>query len=274
MRGSKRVRFIKNTLMFVLLLIFLIPFIIIIFNTFKTTQQFIDNPISLPTQYNFDNYTNAIDEMNFVTGSLNSFIITISGVFLVVLFSSMTAYLFARYKWKINKILFFVMIASMTIPFQVVMIPLVTIYGSLGFLDSRQALLFMYLGFGAPFAIFTFHGFIKGIPIALEEAASIDGCSKLRAFFQIILPLLKPALSTVIVLDVLWMWNDYLLPSLILQSPELRTLPLSTYNFFSSYSVDFTPLMAGLVMTIIPVLILYLFLQKYIIEGISQGAVK
>jgi len=274
MIGSKRVRVIKNILLFVLLLIFLIPFIIIIFNTFKTTQQFIDNPVSLPTQFNFDNYLNAINEMNFVVGSLNSFIITIAGVFVVVLFSSMTAYLFARYKWRINKILFFIMIASMTIPFQVVMIPLVTIYGSLGFLDSRQALLFMYMGFGTPFAIFTFHGFIKGIPVALEEAAAIDGCSKLRTFFQIILPLLKPALSTVIVLDVLWMWNDYLLPSLILQSPELRTLPLSTYNFFSSYSVDFTPLMAGLVMTIIPVLILYLFLQKYIVEGISQGAVK
>jgi raffinose/stachyose/melibiose transport system permease protein len=274
MIDSKLTRSIKNILLFVLLVIFLLPFLIIIINTFKTTQQFVDNPISLPTQFNFDNYFNAISEMDFASGFFNSAVITILGVLLVVLFAAMAAYLFARFKWKINKVLFFIMIASMTIPFQVVMIPLVTIYGSIGFLDSRQALLFMYLGFGSPFAIFTFHGFIKGIPIALEEAAAIDGCSRLRTFFQIILPLLKPAVSTVIVLDVLWMWNDYLLPSLILQSPELRTLPLSTYNFFSSYSVDFAPLMAGLIMTIIPVLILYLFLQKYIIEGISEGAVK
>ncbi len=265
---------VKNIILFILLIIFLFPFLILVMNTFKTTQQFVESPISLPTQFNLDNYGKAIDAMNFFSGFMNSFIITVAGVFIVVLFASMTAYLFARFKWKINKVLFFIMIASMAIPFQVVMIPLVTIYGNLGFLDSRESLLFMYLGFGSPFAIFTFHGFIKGVPIALEEAASIDGCSRLRTFFQIVLPLLKPVLSTVIVLDVLWMWNDYLLPSLILQSPGIRTLPLSTYNFFSSYSVDFTPLMAGLVMTIIPVLVLYLFLQKYIIEGISEGAVK
>lgn len=274
MKSGKITSTVKNVVLFVLLIIFLFPFLILVMNTFKTTQQFIENPISLPDQFNFDNYGKAIDAMNFFSGFINSLIITVVGVFIVVLFASMTAYLFARFKWKINKVLFFVMIASMTIPFQVVMIPLVTIYGNLGFLDSRESLLFMYLGFGSPFAIFTFHGFIKGVPIALEEAASIDGCSRLRTFFQIVLPLLKPVVSTVVVLDVLWMWNDYLLPSLILQSPEIRTLPLSTYNFFSSYSVDFTPLMAGLVMTIIPVLILYLFLQKYIIEGIAEGAVK
>lgn len=274
MRGSKVTRSIGFTLLFLLLILFLSPFLITILNTFKTTQEFIENPFSLPTQFNFDNYLNAIDEMNFYSGFFNSFIITVVGVAAVILFSAMTAYLFARFNWKINKVLFFIMTASMAIPFQVVMIPLVTIYGSIGFLDSREALLFMYLGFGSPLAIFTFHGFIKGIPTALEEAASIDGSSRLRTFFQIVLPLLKPAVSTVVVLDVLWMWNDYLLPSLILQSPELRTLPLSTYNFFSSYSVDFTPLMAGLILTMIPVLILYLILQKHIIEGIAAGAVK
>ncbi|HBE80760.1 MAG TPA: sugar ABC transporter permease [Firmicutes bacterium] len=274
MKGHKRIEFIKFLIMFALLFIFLIPFLMIILNTFKTTQKFVDNPISWPVQFNFDNYIQAFDDMNFAMGFVNSIIITVIGVLGIVLFSSMTAYLFARFKWNINKVLFFIMIASMAVPFQVIMIPLVTIYGNIGFLDSIQTLLFMYLGCGVPFAIFTFHGFIKGIPVALEEAAAIDGCSKLRTFFQIVLPLLKPILSTVIVLDVLWIWNDYLLPSLVLLSPELKTLPLSTYNFFSSYSVDFSPLMAGLVMSLIPVLILYLFLQKYIIEGISEGALK
>jgi raffinose/stachyose/melibiose transport system permease protein len=274
MKTSKLVRAAGITLLSFFFLLFLSPFLITILNTFKTTQEFVNIPFSWPTQFNFDNYFHAIDEMDFFTGFLNSMIITVVGVAVVILFSAMTAYLFARLRWKINKILFFIMTASMAIPFQVVMIPLVTIYGTIGFLDSREALLFMYLGFGAPLAIFTFHGFIKGIPVALEEAASIDGSGRVRTFFQIILPLLKPALSTVIVLDVLWMWNDYLLPSLILQSPELRTLPLSTYNFFSSFSVDFTPLMAGLILTMIPVLILYLFLQRYIIEGIAAGAVK
>lgn len=274
MKRHKLFGFIKSAALFVLLFIFLAPFLLTILNTFKTTQEYVENPISLPVHFNFDNYIKAFKDMNFATGFINSIIITVVGVFIIVFFSSMTAYLFARFKWKINKVMFFIMIASMTVPFQVVMIPLVTIYGSAGILDSKLTLLFMYLGFGTPFAVFTFHGFIKGVPISLEEAAYIDGCSRLRTFFQIVLPLLKPVISTVIVLDVLWIWNDYLLPSLILLSPKLRTLPLSTYNFFSSYSVDYSPLMAGLVMTIIPVLILYLFLQKYIIEGISEGAVK
>lgn len=132
----------------------------------------------------------------------------------------------------------------------------------------------MYLGFGVPFGVFTFHGFIKGVPFELEESAFIEGSSRLRTFFQIVLPLLKPVFVTLMVLDVLWIWNDYLLPSLVLLSPSQKTLPLSTYNFFSSYAVDFAPLMAGLIMTIIPVLILYLFLQKHIIKGITEGALK
>lgn len=265
---------VKNLLLSVLLIAFLFPFIEVIINSFRTTQQFISNPVSFRMQLSLKNYVTAYKSMNFPTAFFNSTVITIAGICLIILFSSMAAYLFARFKWRINSVLFFIMTASMTIPFQVVMIPLVTIYGSIGFLNSRQALLFMYLGFGAPFAVFTFHGFIKGIPIALEEAASIDGASKIRIFFQIVLPLLTPVLATVIVLDVLWLWNDYLLPSLILQSANLRTLPLSTYNFFSSYSVDYGPLMAGLIMTLLPVLFLYLFLQKYIIEGIAAGAVK
>lgn len=265
---------IKFFILFFLLVIFISPFLIIVTNTFKTTQQFVENPISWPTRFDFSNYIKAIDYMNFTTGFMNSLIITITAVFIIVLFSSMAAYLFARFKWRINTTIFLAMIASMNIPFQVIMIPLVSIYGKLGLLDSRLTLLFMYLGFGTPFAIFIFHGFIKGIPVSLEEAATIDGCSRTRIFFQIVLPLLKPVLSTVVILDFLWIWNDYLLPSLVLLSPSLRTLPLSVYNFFSTYSVDYSPLMAGLVMTIIPVLILYLFLQKYIIQGIMEGAIK
>lgn len=268
------INLIQSFILFCVLIIFLIPFLMIILNTFKTTQQFVENPLSWPTQFNLSNYIKAFNDMNFVSGFVNSMIITAVGVGCIVLFSSMTAYLFARFEWKINKFLFFLMLAAMTVPFQVIMIPLVTIYGWAKLLDSRQILLFMYIGFGIPFATFTFHGFIRGIPLELEESAAIDGCSRLRIFFQIVLPLLKPALSTVVVLDVLWIWNDYLLPSLIIQSPKLRTLPLSNYNFFTSYSVDYSPLMAGIVMTIIPVLILYICLQKYIIEGITDGALK
>ncbi|GGJ02300.1 carbohydrate ABC transporter permease [Paenibacillus hunanensis] len=265
---------LKTIVLYVLLLVFLTPFLIIIMNSFKTTEQFVDNPLSLPQGLTLDNYTSAWDSMNFWDGFMNSLTITVLSVLVILLFSSMTGYLFVRFKWRVNGWLFFAMLASLALPFQVLMIPLVMLYGNLGLLDSKAILIFMYAGFGVPFGVFTFHGFIKGIPYELEESAFMEGSSRVHTFFRIVLPLLKPVFVTLIVLDVLWIWNDYLLPSLVLLSPDYRTLPLSTYNFFSSYSVDFSPLMAGLIMTIIPVLVMYLFLQKQIIKGITEGALK
>ncbi|MDO3675626.1 carbohydrate ABC transporter permease [Paenibacillus ehimensis] len=265
---------IKSALLYILLFVFLTPFLLVVMNSFKKTQQFVENPLSPPKALLFGNYISAYKNMDFMQGFLNSFVITAVAVFIILIFSSMTGYLFVRFKWKLNAILFFIMLASMALPFQVIMIPLVMLYGKLDLLNMKATLLFMYLGFGVPFGVFTFHGFIKGIPYELEESAFIEGSSRLRTFFQIILPLLRPVFVTLVVLDVLWIWNDYLLPSLVLLSPEQRTLPLSTFSFFSSYSVDYGPLMAGLVMTIIPVLILYLFLQKQIVKGITEGALK
>lgn len=265
---------LKTGFLYLFLLVFLTPFLLIVMNSFKSTQQFVENPLSFPGSLHFENYMSAFEQMDFQHGFVNSLVITVIAVLLILVFSAMTGYLFVRFKWRINSIIFFVMLASLTLPFQVLMIPLVMLYGNMGILDSKVTLLFMYLGFGVPFGVFTFHGFIKGVPYELEESAFIEGSSRVRTFFQIVLPLLKPVFVTLIVLDVLWIWNDYLLPSLVLLSPAHRTLPLSTYNFFSSYSVDFAPLMAGLIMTIIPVLVLYLFLQKQIIKGITEGALK
>lgn len=274
MKGRSIATGVKTALLYVFLLVFLTPFLIIVMNSFKSTQQFVENPLSFPRDFHFGNYASAIGKMDFLHGFLNSLIITVVAVFIILIFSAMTGYLFVRFKWKVNSIIFFVMLASLTLPFQVLMIPLVMLYGNMDLLDSKVTLLFMYLGFGVPFGVFTFHGFIKGVPFELEESAFIEGSSRLRTFFQIVLPLLKPVFVTLIVLDILWIWNDYLLPSLVLLSPAHRTLPLSTFNFFSSYSVDFAPLMAGLIMTVIPVLVLYLFLQKQIIKGITEGALK
>lgn len=265
---------LQSLTLYALLFIFLFPFVIIVMNSFKKSQFFVKNPLALPTNLDFTNYINAFKNMNFIQAFTNSVTITVISVFFIVLCSAMTAYLYVRYKWKVNSLMFFIMLASMTLPFQVIMIPLVMLYGNYDLLNMKLTILFMYLGFGIPFGVFTFHGFIKGIPYELEESAFIEGSSSVRTFFQIVLPLLKPVMVTLIVLDILWIWNDYLLPSLVLLSPSLRTLPLSTFVFFSSYSVDFSPLMAGLIMTIIPVLILYLFLQNHIIKGITEGALK
>ncbi|OBR66154.1 sugar ABC transporter permease [Paenibacillus oryzae] len=270
----ERQSWIKSISLYLLLLAFLFPFLLIVMNSFKKTQYFVDNPLAFPTSFSFDNYISAFKSMQFPQAFVNSLLITVISVLIIILFSSMTGYLLVRFKWKVNNVLFYVMLASMTIPFQVIMIPLVMIYGNMGLLNTKTILLFMYTGFGIPFGVFTFHGFIKGVPYELEESAFIEGSSRFNTFFRIILPLLKPVIVTLVVLDVLWIWNDYLLPSLVLLSPEHRTLPLSTFAFFSSYSVDYSPLMAGLIMTIIPVLVLYLFLQKQIIKGITEGALK
>jgi raffinose/stachyose/melibiose transport system permease protein len=258
----------------ILFILFIVPFYLMVINSFKTTQEFVSNPFSLPDSIDFTNYFSAFEKMKFMNAISNSAIITSVSVVLLLLTSSMAAYFLVRHKWKINKIIFAILVASMIVPFQAIMIPLVSIYGKLDLMNSKWILIFMYMGFGQAFAIFIFHGFIKNIPLEMEEAALIDGCNKMQSFFKIVFPLLKPVMITVLILDVLWIWNDYLLPSLVLLSPAERTLPLSTYSFFSSYSVDFAPLMAGIVLAILPVLVVYLFCQKQIVKGVVQGAIK
>ncbi len=274
MMGRKMKRFFKYFFTYILLIIFIIPFFLMINNSFKTTQQFVESPFSLPEKLDFKNYVSAFKKMNFIDGFVNSITITFISVALILLTAAMAAYFLVRIKWKINKVIFAVLVASMIVPFQAVMIPLVSIYGNLKLLNNKWILIFMYIGFGQAFAIFIFHGFIKNIPIEMEEAVLIDGGNKTQSFFKIVLPLLSPVMVTVFILDVLWIWNDYLLPSLVLLSPTQRTLPLSTYSFFQTYSVDYAPLMAGIVLTILPVLVAYIFAQKQIINGVVQGAIK
>ena len=188
----------------------------------------------------------------------------------------MCAYIFVRKDWKINKLLFLLMMFSMVIPFQVVMIPLISIYGGMfRLLNHRYTLIFMHLGFSVSMAVFMYHGFIKGsVPLALEEAAHIDGAGPFRTYFSIVFPLLKPTTATLVILYALSLWNDYLLPSLILTDKKVYTLPVAMALFQGTYSNQMDLLLAGLVMSIIPIIILYIALQKYIIAGVVAGAVK
>ena len=264
----------KALFVYLLLALSMVPFYIILNNSFRTTELFITNPFKLADSFSFHNYAYAFERMNYLNAIYNSFLITLFSATLIILTASSAAYFLLRFKWTINKIIFAVMVSAMIVPFQAIMIPLVSIYGSLNALNNKWILIFMYMGFGQPFAIFLCHGFIKNIPLELEEAALIDGCNHVQSFYHVVLPNLKPILITLLILDVLWIWNDYLLPSMILLSPAQRTLPLSTYSFFSTYSVDFTPLMASLVMTILPVLVLFVVGQKQIVKGVVQGAIK
>lgn len=193
-----------------------------------------------------------------------------------VLGAAMLAYYIVGHKNWISNMMFALMVASMIIPFQAIMIPLVSIYGgTLNILNHRITLIFMHTGFSMAMSVFMFHGFINGnIPIALEEAAYIDGCTHSQTFFKIVFLLLKPIISTMVILNALAFWNDFLLPSLVLTDKKLLTLPLSTYSFYGTYSADYGTIMAGLLLCVIPILILYVVLQKQIISGVVSGAVK
>ena len=267
-------RVAKSIFLYALLAIYLSPFAFVLVNSFKSRRDIISNPFGLPEVWSLQNFVNAFQRMGFVSAFVNSLVITVFSVIVIAVFSSMTAYLFVRTDWRFNKVMFFAMVAAMLIPFQAVMVPLVQIYGGLSLLNSRWILMYMYLGFGSSFAVFLYHGFIKGIPLELEEAAMIDGCSRIQVFFRIVFPLLKSTTLTLIILNVLWIWNDFLLPSLVLISPANRTLPLTTFYFHGTYTSDYGLLMAALMLTILPVIVFYALMQKHILKGVMEGAIK
>ena len=276
---SSKIRPIIRTVVAVLLFLFyMFPFFMIVLNSFKDKRDITKLPLSFGGKKGFtiDNYITAFQRLDFLNVFKNSFLVTGISVLLIILFSSMCAYIFVRKDWKINKLLFLLMMFSMVIPFQVVMIPLISIYGGMfHLLNHRYTLIFMHLGFSVSMAVFMYQGFIKeNVPLALEEAAHIDGAGPFRTYFSIVFPLLKAPTATLVILYVLSLWNDYLLPSLILTDKKVYTLPVAMSLFQGTYSNQMDLLLAGLVMSIIPIIILYVVLQKYIIAGVVAGAVK
>lgn len=279
--GSKK-KIIHGVAIAGLILIFMaymFPFIMVVINSLKQKRDIIKSPFSwlfTIKGLSFDNFVKAFNQMDFLNAFKNSLIVTVSATVLVTILAAMLAYYIVRYHNTVSKITFAAMVASMIIPFQAIMIPLVSIYGgTLNLLNHRITLIFMHTGFSMAMSVFMFHGFIRGnAPIALEEAAYIDGCTHTQTFFRIVMPLLKPIISTMVILNALAFWNDFLLPSLVLTDKKLLTLPLSTYSFYGTYSADYGTIMAGLLLCVIPILILYVVLQKQIIAGVVAGAVK
>lgn len=263
----------------IIFLAYMFPFLMVVINSLKQKRDIIKSPFSwLYTikGLSFDNFVKAFTQMDFLNAFKNSLIVTVSATLLVTLLAAMLAYYIVRHNNMISKVTFALMVASMIIPFQAIMIPLVSIYGgTLNLLNHRVTLIFMHTGFSMAMSVFMFHGFIKGsVPVALEEAAYIDGCTRRQTFFKIVFPLLKPIISTMVILNALAFWNDFLLPSLVLTDKKLLTLPLSTYSFYGTYSADYGTIMAGLLLCVIPILILYIILQRQIISGVVAGAVK
>ena len=258
---------------FVLALLFVSPVFILVNSSFKSLQDIYINVLALPKQLSFQNYTKAFKEMDYVKAFMNSFAITCISTALIIFISSMAAWVLVRYKTRTSKILFLMFAAVQLIPFQCVMLPLVDIMSKLH-LMNRPGLVFMYMGFGCAMSIILFHGFIKNIPIELEEAAIIDGCNMVQTFINIVLPLLKGIIATVAVINVMWIWNDFLLPSLVINKNGMQTLPLRTYLFFGQFTKKWDLATASLMLCMIPIVLFYLSCQKYIVKGITAGVGK
>lgn len=268
------------TVVFSVISIFYVsPLFIVLMNSFKFKTDISDNPFAFPnaeTFYGFQNYIKGMTFGNFSFWKvvLTSLFITIGGVFLILLCTSMTAWYVTRVNSKICKIIYYFCVFSMVVPFQMVMYTLSKTADKLH-LNSPVGILVVYLGFGAGLAIFMFSGFVKGIPIEVEEAASVDGAGPLRTYFGVVVPIMKPTIISVGILETMWIWNDYLLPYLIFSGTNYRTIPIHIQYLNGSYGqTDMGAIMSLIIVSILPIIIFYFACQKYIIEGVVAGAVK
>lgn len=256
--------------------VFAAPIFIILINSFKTKFSISQTPFMFPDKETFsglENYTTGLSNTGFLSSFFMSLFITVFSVAAIVFFTSMTAWYIARSKSRFSKFVYTLFVFSMIVPFQMVMFTMSKTANLLG-LDNPVGIILIYLGFGAGLAVFIFSGFVKSIPKGIEEAATIDGCNPAQTFFMIVLPMMKPTVITVAILNTMWIWNDYLLPYLVIGS-DYKTIPIAIQYLKGGYgSIDMGALMAMLVLAVTPVIIFYLFCQKYIIKGVAAGAIK
>ncbi|MDR1388472.1 MAG: carbohydrate ABC transporter permease [Treponema sp.] len=254
----------------------LAPLWFLFVNSFKSQKEIIDDPLGFPARFDFQYIFRAMNEIHFFTALGITALITVLSVGLIVLVSSMAAWLMVRSKTRWSMLIFMAFTAAMLVPFQAIMYPLIQFFDSLG-LKNAGGLVIMYGGFGLSMSVFLYHGFIKSVPKGIEEAALIDGCNAFQIFFFIVMPLLKSITVTVIVLNTMWIWNDYLLPFLVIGNSPQKTLVLELYfaritagQFGNPWQLIFP----AVLVSIIPIVIFFLFLQKFIVRGISDGAIK
>lgn len=266
------------TIFFTILSIFYIyPIVLVIINSFKKKAYISRVPFEIPTGNRFvgmENYIRGIEKSGLISAFGWSLFITVFSVAVIILFCSMTAWYISRVNTKGTKIIYMLCLFAMIVPFQMEMYTLSKIANMLH-MGNPWGIVVIYLGFGAGLSIFMFTGFMKSIPLEIEEAAMIDGCTPIQTFFRVVLPISKPTCVTVVILQAMWIWNDYLLPSLVLDQRKYKTIPMAVQYLKGGYgSVDMGAMMGTLVIAIVPIVIFYLFCQKYIIEGVVAGAVK
>ena len=264
---------------FLLLLssVFIFPIYLVVINSFKSKFNIIGEPFSFPNEDTFvglENYINGMESADIVGSFIRTLVITVGSVIAIVVLTSMTAWYITRIKSKVNKGIYYLFLFSMIVPFQMVMYTMTAIGVKLG-LNSVLGIIPIYLGFGSGLSVFMFSGFVKGLPSEIEEAAMIDGCGPIKTFFYVVFPMLKPTAITVAILNAMWIWNDFLLPYLLLGSNNKTLSVAIQLTMQGAYgAIDWGGFMAMLVLAVIPIIIFYLFCQKYIIKGVVDGAVK
>ncbi len=282
---TKQSRTIFEFLTIALLIFFMIPLLLVVINAAKSNNEILSSPLALPENWGnlWLNITKIWDNPNIRYGQalFNSVFITFFSLLAITITSAMAAWVLVRTKTKTSMFVFMVFVAAMVIPFQVVMFPLVRWFSIIGrtigipLLRNYLGIIIAYIGFGSSLSIFLFHGFIKSIPLDIEEAAYVDGCGKIKTFFYIVLPILKPIYVTVLILNGIWIWNDYLLPMLLLgKGTPVQTIPLAVSNFAGAFVTSYDMLLTAILMAIVPVLIFFIIAQKHIIKGMVEGSVK
>lgn len=274
---KKTTNMILTVIFSIISIIYLVPIALVVLNSFKKKAYISKYPFKIPTGkmfIQFDNYTNGINKVGFFEAFGWTLLITVGSVLVIILCTSMCAWYISRVKNKFTSTIYYLCLFSMVVPFQMVMFPLSKIANMLK-LTTPWGLIVVYLGFGAGLAVFMFTGFVKSIPLEIEEAAMIDGCTPLHTFFDVVLPIMKPTCVTVAILQAMWIWNDYLLPYLILDMKRYKTISIAVQYLRGGYgSIDMGAMMGVLVLAIIPIIIFYLVCQKFIVEGVVAGAVK
>ncbi len=255
--------------------VYIYPVFLMFTNSFKSFKEVLVNVVALPTHLEFANYTHVIEKINYGRLFFNNVAITFTGIMGIVFFSSLAAYILARRNTRFTRAAYMFCIIPMLVPFQTIMITLVKVMKTLHLSGSLLGLGIQYWGFGIPMAVFIYMGFIKTIPRAIDESATIDGASAFSTYVRIIFPLLKPVTATVMVLDVMWIWNDFLLPMLMVNSsPKTKTLTLAAYTFVGQYNTQWQYAMTAMVLALLPSILFFIFMQKHIIKGVVAGAVK
>ena len=276
-RQNKLSNYFSFSFLLLLSFVFLFPLYLVLINSFKSKFNIISVPFVFPNQgtfVGFENYINGINSSGILGAFIRTLIITVGSVGAIVVLTSMTAWYITRVKSRINRVIYYLFLFSMIVPFQMVMFTMTDICYRLG-LNSVLGIIPVYLGFGSGLSVFMFCGFVKGLPREIEEAAMIDGCSPLKTFFYVVFPILKPTAITVAILNAMWIWNDFLLPYLLLGSSNKTLSVAIQLTMQGAYgAIDWGGFMAMLVLAIIPIIIFYLLCQKYIIKGVIDGAVK